>query len=389
MIDFTLQIPTKMIFGRGAYQRVGEITASYGFKKVMLVYGGQSIRKSGLYNAVTEALQKNGVDYAEMGGVRPNPTAEFSQRVADFAKEQGTEMFLAVGGGSVIDTCKYAAHSVANNASVADIQDRKAKVEKTMPVGVVLTIAAAGSETSNSAVVTNEATGAKRGLSTQFNYPLFAIMDPELTYTVPAYQTACGVVDILMHTMERYMRLDEGDHELVDSMCEALCRNVIKAGRRALEVPDDYDARATLMLAGSWSHNGLMSAGAKTNMSAHKLEHEMSAIDPTIAHGAGLAVVWPAYLEYVYKYDLPRLAKYSRNIWGCDQTDDEAAAKAGIGATRAYFKELNMPSTLQELGLTQKSIETMAQRALSYGGDIAACKPITKEDAIDIYNRCL
>lgn len=389
MIDFTLQIPTKMIFGRGAYLKIGEIVASYGYKKVLLVYGGQSIRKNGLYNAVTESLQKNGVDYAEMGGVRPNPTVEFSQRTADFAKEQGVEMFLAVGGGSVIDTCKYAAHAVANNAPVSAIQDRSVNVTKTMPVGVVLTIAASGSETSNSAVVTNEATGAKRGLSTQFNYPLFAVMAPELTFTLPPYQTACGIVDILMHTMERYMRLDKGDHTLVDAVSEALCRSVIDAGRKALAKADDYDARATLMLAGSWSHNGLTGAGAETNMSAHKLEHEMSAIDPTIAHGAGLAVVWPAYLEYEYKYDLDRLAKYARNIWGCTEADDAAAAKAGIAATRAYFKELGMPSTLLELGLTEKHIDTMATRALSYGGDIAACKPITKEDAVEIYKHCL
>ena len=389
MTDFTLHIPTKVIFGHGAHHRVGETVASYGFRKILLVYGGKSIKQNGVYRDVTESLEKNGIDYAEMGGVRANPTVEFAQRTADFARDVNAEMFLAVGGGSVIDTCKYAAHAVANNARVADIQDRSAKVQTTMPVGVVLTIAAAGSETSDSAVVTNEATGAKRGLSTPLNYPLFAIMNPELSFTVPPYQTACGVVDILMHTMERYMRLDEGDHTLVDAVSEALCKSVIDAGKRALAKSDDYDARATLMLSGSWSHNGLTGAGAKTNMSAHKLEHEMSAIDPKIAHGAGLAVVWPAYLDYVNQYNPARIARYARNIWGCTETDDAAAAKAGIEATRAYFKELKMPATLTELGLTEKDIETMAKRALSYGGDIAACKPITEQDAIEIYRHCL
>ncbi len=388
MVNFTLQIPTKVVFGRESYKQLGEIVAGYGFKKVLLVYGGKSIHKSGLYNAVTESLCKSGVDYAEMGGVRPNPTLEFSQRTADFAREQGIEMFLAVGGGSVIDNCKFAAHAVANNASVADIYERKVPVLKTMPLGVVLTIAAAGSETSDSAVLSDEANGTKRGLSTQFNYPLFSIMDPQLSFTVSKYQTACGTVDILMHTMERYMRLDAGDHELVDGMCENLCRNVIEAGRKALNSPDDYDARATLMMAGSLSHNGLMGMGSKYNMSAHKLEHEMSAIDPEIAHGAGLAVVWPAYLEYVLKYNPSRAAKYAANIWGCKGESEEEIALAGIEATRSYFREIGMPSTLEELGLTEKHIAKMAAMA-TVNGEIAACKPITEEDAKNIYRRCL
>ncbi|MDO5112278.1 MAG: iron-containing alcohol dehydrogenase [Clostridia bacterium] len=390
MVDFTLCIPTKTIFGKDAHKRIGEIVREYGFKQILLVYGGESIKRSGLYDVITASLKENGIAYAQKGGVRPNPTVAFSQETADAARACGAQMILAVGGGSVIDNCKYAAHAVANDAPVAKIHDGSAKVEKTLPVGVVLTIAAAGSETSDSAVLTNEATGVKSGLSTPFNYPLFAVMNPALTYSVSPYQTACGVTDILMHTMERYIRLDAGDHAFVDGMCENLCRNVIAAGRAALKNPSDYDARATLMLAGSWSHNGLMSAGSQYNMSAHKLEHEMSAVDARIAHGAGLAVVWPAYLSYIYEADVARFAKYAANIWGCEAADAQTLARMGIECARGYFKEIGMPSTLRELGLGEKDIEKMADMATKGGKKpIAALKPITKEDAINIYRLCL
>ncbi len=390
MVNFTLCIPTKTIFGTDTHKQIGEIVRGYGFEKILLVYGGESIKKSGLYDEITASLRENGIAYAEKGGVRPNPTVAFSQETADEARAFGAQMLLAVGGGSVIDNCKYAAHAVANGVPVARIHDKTAKVEKTLPVGVVLTISAAGSETSDSAVLTNEDTGVKSGLSTPFNYPLFAVMNPALTYSVSPYQTACGVTDILMHTMERYMRLDAGDHAFVDGMCENLCRSVIESGRAALKNPRDYDARATLMLAGSWSHNGLMGAGSEYNMSAHKLEHEMSAIDPRIAHGAGLAVVWPAYLTYMYKENVARVAQYAANIWGCEAADGETLARMGIDRARAFFQEIGMPSTLREVGLDEKDIEKMADMATQGGKNaIRAMKPITKEDAVNIYRLCL
>ncbi len=390
MINFTLCIPTKTIFGKDTHKQIGEIVKGYGFERILLVYGGESIKRSGLYDEITASLRENGVAFAEKGGVRPNPTVDFSQATADEARAYGAQMILAVGGGSVIDNCKYAAHAAANNVPVAKIHDGSVKVEKTLPVGVVLTIAAAGSETSDSAVLTNESTGVKSGLSTPLNYPLFAVMNPELTYSVSPYQTACGVTDILMHTMERYIRLDTGDHAFVDGMCENLCRCVIAAGRAALQNPSDYDARATLMLAGSWSHNGLMGAGCRYNMAAHKLEHEMSAIDARIAHGAGLAVVWPAYISYMYQEDVARFAQYAANIWGCETADAQTLARMGIERVRAYFTQIGMPATLRELGLGQKDIEKMADMATKGGkSPIAALKPITKEDAVNIYRLCL
>jgi len=388
MVDYTLHIPTKLVFGRESYKQVGALCAEHGMKKVLLLYGGGSVIQSGLFTAVTESLTAAGVAFVPLGGVRPNPSVDFAQQAADLARAEGVSGLLAVGGGSVIDTAKFAAHAVANNASVRAIFDREAEVRKTLPVATILTISAAGSESSDSAVLSDDARGLKRGLSTPFNYPVFSLLDPALTFGVSPYQTACGIVDILMHTMERYMRLDEGDHALMDSFCEALCKNVIEAGRKALANPADYDARATLMLAGSLSHNGLMGMGSRYNMSAHKLEHEMSAIDAKIAHGAGLAVVWPAYLSYVCEHNPARAAQYAKNIWGCEGADEAALGKAGVEACRAYFKEIGMPGSLRELGLGEADIPTMARGATAQGA-VAACKPIGEAEAEDILRRCL
>ena len=390
MIDFSLALPTKVIFSKSALDQLSGVIRENGFQKVLLVYGGQSIRKNGLYDRVVAQLDASGAVYQEIGGVQANPTVAFCETVAALSRETNAQLLLAVGGGSVIDTCKCAAHAVANQASVEDILFGKTPVLQTIPVGVVLTIAAAGSETSDSLVLTQESTGLKRGLSYPLNRPLFALMDPQLTYTVSPYQTASGVVDIMMHTMERYIRLDAGDHDLIDRVSEGLLCAVINAGRKVMKNPEDYDARATLMLAGSWSHNGITGAGSKFAMIAHKLEHEMSAIDPGIAHGAGLAVVWPAYLDYIYKGDLPRFAQYASRIWGVADAEPEEMAKEGIARTRAYFREIGMPSTLRETGLSEADILPMADKATN-GGTITfpSCVPIDRQAMIDIYQRCL
>ena len=390
MIDFSLALPTKVIFGKGALDQLGDVIRENGFQKVLLVYGGRSTRQNGLYDRVIAQLEASGAAYQEIGGVQANPTVAFCEKVVALAKQEKAQLLLAVGGGSVIDTCKCAGHAIANHASVEDILFGKVPIRRTIPVGVVLTIAAAGSETSDSLVLTQESTGLKRGISHPLNRPLFALMDPQLTYTVSPYQTASGVVDILMLTMERYIRLDAGDHDLVDRVSEGLLRAVIDAGRKAMINPEDYDARATLMLAGSWSHNGITGAGCKFVMIAHKLEHEMSAIDPKIAHGAGLAVVWPAYLDYIYKGDLPRFAQYASRIWDVAAAEPEKMAKEGIARTRAYFREIGMPSTLRETGLSEADIVPMANKATN-GGTVAfpSCVPIDRQAMSEIYKHCL
>ncbi len=390
MIDFTLCTSTKMIFGKGVHQKTGDVIKEYGFTKVLLVYGGKSIIRTGLYDNVTKMLQSAEIEFVEIGGVRPNPTIAFCRKVAKLAKEEQVQLILAIGGGSVIDTCKCAAHAAANDADAADILFGRKPVIKTIPVGVIVTISAAGSETSDSFVLTDEETGLKRGLGHPLNRPLFAIMDPTLTYTVSPYQTASGVTDIMMHTMERYIRLDQGDHDLIDQISEGLLRAVISAGRKALANPEDYDARATLMLAGSWSHNGITGAGSKYNMVAHKLEHEMGALDPDIAHGAGLAVVWPAYLEYIKHGDMQRLVQYAKRIWNVEDGEPEAMASEGIRRTRAYFNEIGMPATLRDLGLTNEDIEKMADKATNNGTiTYQSCVPIDRKAFIDIYHLCL
>lgn len=385
MLDFELCIPTKIYFGRGQCARVGEIIASRGYRRVLICYGGGSVVRTGLLERVKSSLDAVGVEHDEFGGIQANPTSERCAELGHYARERGSELLLAVGGGSVIDTAKMAAHCVRTGLDPWDYTEHRAEPSDSLPVGVVLTIAATGSETSDSAVLTNTALGVKRGLSSEKNRPLFAIMDPELTMTLPPYQTACGVVDILMHTMERYMCTNP-DNELIDRISEGLLTSVIDAGRRAMAEPGDYEARATLMLAGSLSHNGLTGAGRACGLWAHKLEHEMSALDERIAHGAGLAVVWPAYLEFFARHGLftERLERYAEKIWGVSGVEN------GIEATREYFRSLGMPERLSDFGLTAENAEYMSRRCTDEGRkSFPSVIPLGLDEVREIFSLCL
>ncbi len=385
MLDFELYTPTKIFFGRGRCDEVGKVVAAYGCRKPLISYGGGSARRSGLLGRVEASLRDAGLDFAELGGVRANPTVEFCAETASYAREQGCDMLLAVGGGSVIDNAKMAAHCVRTGRDPWDYTDHRAEPTDSLPVGVVLTIAATGSEMSDSAVLTNTSLGVKRGLSCEANRPLFAIMDPELSFTLPPYQTACGVVDILMHTMERYMCTNP-DNELIDRMSEGLMTAVIDAGRTAMSAPEDYEARATLMFAGSLSHNGLTGAGRSYGLWAHKLQHEMSALDDRIAHGAGLAVIWPAYLEFFARRGLfnERLTRYAQKIWG------RSDIRGGIEATREYFRSLGMPERLSDFGLTAEDAEYMSRRCTDNGNkSFPSVIPLGLDEVREIYSLCL
>ena len=385
MLDFELYVPTRMIFGRGRCDEVGRVIAGYGAAKPLVCYGGGSVVKSGLLERVERSLRQAGADYALLGGVQANPTVDICVKTVEYARENGCDMLLAVGGGSVIDNAKMAAHCVKTGRGPWEYTEKVVSPTDSLPVGVILTIAATGSETSDSAVLTNTATGEKRGLSCDKNRPLFAIMDPELTFTLPPYQTACGTVDILMHTMERYMCTNP-DNELIDRMSEGLMTSVIDAGRVVMEKPDDYEARSTLMLAGSLSHNGLTGAGRRCGLWAHKLEHEMSALDPRIAHGAGLAVVWPAYLEFFARRGLftGRLERYAGNIWGADTIE------GGLEATRAYFRSLGMPERLSDFGLTAEDAEYMSRRCTDDGRkSFPSVIDLGLDEVREIYSLCL
>lgn len=384
MQDFTLYAPTKIYFG-DHLDELGSILKGYGFRKPLVYYGSGHVKKTGLLDRITGLLDAAGIAYETMGGVQANPRLDFCRETVAFLKKSGCDLILAVGGGSVLDSAKMAAHCVRNDHDPWDYTMKTYEPENSLPVASVLTIAASGSETSASAVLTNTETGVKKGLNCDENRPLFALMDPRLTYTLPPYQTACGIVDILMHSFDRYMCYNE-NNALADEWAEGLCRAVIAAGRTAMEKPDDYEARATLMLAGSFSHNGLTGVGRDYAMLVHALEHELSALDESIAHGAGLAVLWPNYLQWLWNRGLAheRIERMAQNVWHAPD------GPAGIEACRAYFKSLGMPATLGELGLGEENIAYLARHVCHNGAaPLRSYVPLGVSEAEEIYRLCL
>ncbi|MBR2021742.1 MAG: iron-containing alcohol dehydrogenase [Clostridia bacterium] len=360
MQDFTYYAPTKVFFGRDKHKDIGKIVKSYGFDNIMLQYGKESIKKSGLYDEVMSSLSENGIKVVEMGGVEPNPKLSFVREAVKVAKETGVQMILAVGGGSVLDSSKYTAAGALYDGDVWDFPTGKATLEKSLPVGCILTLAAAGSEMSGSAVVTNMEENMKRGFGSEHNRCLFAIMNPELTYSVSKYQTACGVVDIMAHTMERYFVPVEPT-DITDRIAESVLKATISAGATLMEKPKDYDARANMMWASSLSHNDLTGCGRQNALCVHQLEHALSGEYDEIAHGAGLAVLFPAWAKYIYKNNIPRFAQFARRVWDCTETDDEAAALCGIEKMAEYFKSIGMPSRLSDFGLDESCIDRLCE----------------------------
>ena len=391
MNSFSYWSTTKVLFGTDTAKLTGSEVKAFGGTKALVFYGDGSAVKSGVLDTVTESLSAEGISYFCVGGVQPNPTLEFAQKNVDEYKDKGIDFVIGVGGGSVIDTAKGVAHGLASpEIPLWDFFSGKKEVVKSLPTGAVLTIAAAGSETSASAVLTNQAVGMKRGLPTQFNRPRFAIMDPALTYSLPPRQTACGVTDIIMHTLDRYFAPDT-DNALTDELAEALMRVAIEYGIVAMESPADYKARSELMWAGSLSHNGLTGLGQTMEFSAHQLGHALSG-KYDIPHGESLAIVWPAWARYVYHEDIPRFAKYARKVWGVLADDDETAAQAGIAATVEYFRNIGMPVTLTE-SVGERAKDDIAELAelCSYNRTrtIGAFKVLDIEDMKEIYRSAL
>ena len=358
MLDFTYYAPTKVYFGKDKHKAVGEIINGYGFKKIMMMYGKGSIKKSGLYFDVTTSLKTAGIAFVEMGGVDPNPNLNFVKNAVQIARNEKIEMILAVGGGSVIDAAKFTAAGAFYDGDPWDFPTRKAIPEKALPVGTILTIAAAGSEMSSSAVITNQELNMKRGFNSDLNHYLFSICNPELTYTLPPYQTACGVVDMMAHTLERYFTLCE-DTPLTDAIAESILKSIIKAGKTLISDPENYEARATVMWASSLAHNDLTGCGRENFLAVHQLEHALSGEDESIAHGAGLAVLFPAWGKYMYKANISRFAGFARNVWDINESDDEKAALLGIESMADFFKALGMPSTLREFGIKKEDIDRL------------------------------
>ena len=389
MQAFTQYTPTRIIFGKDTEQQAGSLAKQQGARKVFVVYGGGSVVKSGLLNRVTDSLTEAGLTWVAKGGVKPNPRLSFARECVEESKEFGTDFVLAVGGGSVIDTAKATAHGTANSdTDIWDFWTGKKKVSQSLPVGVVLTLSAAGSETSDSAVLTDEETQEKRGMSTDFNRPAFAIMNPELTFTLPKYQVGCGVVDICMHTLDRYFTKTE-HNELTDEIAEGLLRTVIRNGKIAIRDAHNYNAMSELMWAGSLSHNGLTGLGAQKDFAVHQLGHELSSRFD-LAHGASLSAVWESWALYVYQEKPERFAQYARKVWNVTEEDTEKAALEGISQTVNYFRSLNMPTCFGEAeGVGLQDDETLHAMAHScaFGGTrtIGSFRVCDENDIYKIY----
>lgn len=368
MLNFEFYTPTKMIFGQDTHKRVGEIIKGYGFRKVMLHYGGGSIKKNGVFDAVTASLHDAGIEFLDFGGAEPNPKLSLVEQGAALCREQNIELVLAVGGGSAIDSAKEIAVGAKYDGSTWDFSTKVKTPQAALPVGVILTLSASGSEMSASAVITNDKLGLKRGYNTELHRPLFSICNPELTFTVNKFQTGCGIVDICMHTLERYFSKSP-DTPLTDAIAEAVVKQTVAAGRRAIENPEDYDARADLMWASSLSHNDLTGCGRDTFMACHQIEHELSGKYDFVAHGAGLSVIFPAWAKYVYKYNVPRFVQFANRVWDVPVNDEnpEETALAGIAATEAYFAEIGMPVRLSQLNVGNEAFDEMAQKCTNNG----------------------
>lgn len=388
MNDFQFYAPTNIIFGRGTERRVGSLVAEFPCKKVLLHYGSGSVKKTGLLDRVKASLQEAAIPFVELGGVVPNPRLSLVREGIALCKKEGVDFLLAVGGGSVIDSAKAIGYGCANDFDVWDIFEKKQQPAACLPIGVVLTIAAAGSEMSNSAVITNEDGWKKRGSNSDTCRPKFAIMNPELTMTLPPYQTRCGCTDILMHTMERYFTND-GNRELTDSIAEALMRTVIHNALVLEQKPDDYDARAEIMWASSLSHNDLTGCGNGGNdFATHRLEHELGGMFD-VAHGAGLAALWGSWARYVYRDCLPRFKQFALAVWNIAADDsDDAIARKGIEATESFFRAIHMPTNLRELGLapTDAQIAELAKKcAVTSGDNLGRAKVLHEADMRAIY----
>ena len=388
MNAFTYHVPTKVIFGENTETQAGQAIRDAGGSNVLVIYGGGSAVRSGLLDRVTASLEAAGLPWQAVGGVQPNPHLGLAQETVDKFRDKGIDFVLAVGGGSVIDTAKAVAHGLARpDVPIWDYYSGTAKVTATLKKGSVLTIAAAGSETSDSAVLTNEENGQKKGINTPFNQPDFAIMNPALTCTLPPRQTACGVADIMMHTMDRYFSI-QTDNALTDGIAEALLRTVIKYGRVAMDKPEDLKARSEIMWCGSLSHDGLTGLGQPKDFSAHALGHELSGMFD-VPHGESLSIMWPAWARYVYRDAPGRFARFGRNVWGIQEGDEERAALEAIRATEQYFSHvLKLPICFsQAMGVQDETtLRDLALRSTYYGGRrVGQLHPMEKDEIYLVY----
>ena len=390
MKDFTYYAPTRIVFGKESEEKLPQLIQQYGGKRVLVHYGGGSAKRSGLLDKVFTMLDDAGIAYVELGGVVPNPVLSLVKEGIDLCQKEKVDFILAVGGGSVIDSSKAIGYGVGYDGDVWDFWDGKAVPQSCLPIGVVLTIPAAGSEMSSSCVITNEDGMLKRGVNSDLCRCKFAIMNPERTYTLPPFQTAAGATDIMMHTMERYFSKYE-DAMLTDAIAEALLRTVMKATKAVLAKSDDYSSRAAIMWAGSLSHNDLTECGTEKDFACHKLEHELSGLFG-VTHGAGLAAIWGSWARYVMNRHMDRFVKFATEVMGVPKDHIEkplATAMAGVRNLENFFHEIGMPTNIPELigrEATEEEIQKLVDKC-SRGGKITigAMEVLKADDMTAIY----
>ena len=390
--NFNYYTPTQIVFGKGAELQTGALVQAQNCKKVLLHYGSGSARKSGLLDRIEKSLTEEGIAYVQLGGVVPNPRLSLVYKGIELCRKESVDFILAVGGGSVIDSAKAIGYGVANEGDVWELYDRKKQASGCLPIGAVLTIAAAGSEMSDSSVITKEEGGIKRGYSRYYGRLKFAVMNPELTMSLPPYQTASGCTDILMHTMERYFTA--GSHmELTDSIAEGLMRTVMKNAEILRDEPGNYDARAEVMWASSLSHNGLTGCGiVDKDFASHALQHEVGGMFD-VAHGAGLAAIWGSWARYVYRDCLSRFVKFALDVMGVEAgNSDEETALKGIEAMEAFYHRIGMPVSLKELGISpsDEQLQELAKKcSIASGGKKGSAKVLREADMLAIYRNSL
>lgn len=389
MNNFTFYSPTYFAFGKGTENEAGYYVRRFGGNKVLIHYGGGSVVRSGLLDRVKSSLKKENIDFVELGGVKPNPRSGLVYEGIDLCRKEGIDFILAVGGGSTIDSAKAIAAGAKYDGDFWDFFEGK-PITEALPVGTVLTIAAAGSEGSGDTVITKEEGMLKRGAGSEALRPVFSILNPELTQTLPPYQTACGAVDIMAHVFERYFT-NTKEVEITDRLCEAVLLTMIKEVPRVIEDPNNYEARANIMWAGMVAHNNLVGVGREQDWSSHNIEHELSALYD-VAHGAGLAVVFPAWMTYVMKHDINRFAQIAVRVWGCEMNfaNPEVTAKEGIERLKQFFTSIGMPVTFKELGAREEDIPLMVEKlGLGDNGTMGSFVPLTAKDIENIYRLAL
>lgn len=390
MNNFVFDAPTKLIFGKGTEAQIGSLVRPYTKKVMMLHYGQEFIYTTGLHGRITDSLKAEGIEIIELTGIVPNPKIDLVREGIRICREEGIGFLLAVGGGSVIDTAKAISFGSHYDGDPWDLFNKTAAVpEERIPVGVILTIAATGSESNCQAVISNDATREKLGIAVPGGFPEFAVMNPELTCSLPRYQTAAACVDIIAHVLESYI-IDQWDVDINDRLCEAIMRSVIYAGKTLMKDPTDYQARAELMWASNLACKGFLSVGCELDGTSHCLEHELGAWYPKVTHGAGLAVIQPAWLKEICLDCVPRLAKFACNVWGCeyDFGHPERTAFEGIQRMEEFFEFLGMPLHLRDFGVKEEDLEPIARSSHARWGSIASIRTLTPEDYISIMKAC-